>query len=73
MMKSETSNTVPPPGHGLDEGRYIYRPYRTDKNGNVLWAKNYGLKAWRIWAPTGRPATNDPTSVPVAANDPSNE
>ena len=27
---------------------FIYRPYRTLPNGTVLWAKNYGLKAWKI-------------------------
>jgi hypothetical protein len=27
---------------------YIYRPYRTLKNGVKLWAYRYGLKAWRI-------------------------
>jgi len=27
---------------------YIFRATRTDKNGNVLYARNYGLRAWRI-------------------------
>jgi len=26
----------------------IWRPYRTLPNGTVLWAKDYGLKAWPI-------------------------
>ncbi len=61
-MSSNTSETTPPPpGHSLDDGHYIYRPHRVDKRtGNVLWAKNYGLKAWRIWVPNDRPPANDP-------------
>lgn len=27
---------------------YIFRPWRRTKDGQVLWAKDYGLKAWRI-------------------------
>ena len=28
---------------------YVYRPWRRNpKTGKVLWAKDYGLKAWRI-------------------------
>lgn len=31
---------------------YIYRAWRRDpKTGKVLWAKDYGLKAWRIPVP----------------------
>ena len=30
-------------------GHYIYCAYRTLKDGTRLYAKNYGLKAWRIW------------------------
>ena len=29
--------------------RLIFRPYRTLPNGKVLWARNYGLRAWPIW------------------------
>lgn len=33
-----------PPGK-----RYVFRPYRTDpRTGKVLWAREYGLKAWPI-------------------------
>lgn len=39
--------------HGTDENRpgykLIFRPYRKDKDGKVIWAKAYGLKAWPIW------------------------
>ena len=29
--------------------RYIYRPWRRcPSTGRVLWARHYGLKAWRI-------------------------
>lgn len=27
---------------------HIWRPWRTLPNGTVIWAKNYGLKAWKI-------------------------
>jgi hypothetical protein len=28
---------------------YIYRPWRKDPvSGKILWAKDYGLRAWRI-------------------------
>ena len=30
-------------------GHYVYCAYRTLKDGTRLYAKNYGLKAWRIW------------------------
>ncbi len=34
----------PPPGQ-----KYIFRPWRKcPKTGKVLWARNYGLKAWPI-------------------------
>ena len=34
----------PPPGY-----RYVFRPWRTDpRTGRVLYAANYGLKAWPI-------------------------
>jgi|GEM_PF-1763359 len=28
--------------------RYIFRAWRTGRDGERLWAKDYGLKAWRI-------------------------
>lgn len=29
--------------------KFIYRPYRKDPStGKLIWAKNYGYKAWRI-------------------------
>ncbi len=28
--------------------RYIFRAWRTGRDGTRLWAKDYGLKAWRI-------------------------
>jgi hypothetical protein len=31
------------------EGAVIFRPWRRDpKTGAILWAKNYGLRAWAI-------------------------
>lgn len=28
--------------------RWIFRPWRKLPDGTILWAKNYGKKAWRI-------------------------
>jgi hypothetical protein len=40
------------PPQGAEFGRkakyYIFRPWRTLPDGTKLWAKDYGLKAWRI-------------------------
>lgn len=33
------------------EGHYIFRKWRTDKNGNRIYAKTYGKKAFKIWIP----------------------
>lgn len=35
-----------PPGMKL-----VFRPYRTLANGQVLWAKHYGLRAWPMLVP----------------------
>jgi len=33
-----------------DEGKVlIFRPYRRDKNGKLIIARNYGLKAFPMW------------------------
>ena len=32
-----------PPGMKL-----IFRPWRRDKNGKIMWAKTYGLRAWPL-------------------------
>jgi hypothetical protein len=37
-----------PPKKPAKEAGVIFRPYRTLPNGQVLWAKTYGLKAWAI-------------------------
>lgn len=32
-----------------NDKEFIFRPWRKDsKSGEILWAKNYGLKAWKI-------------------------
>ncbi len=36
----------PPPGY-----RYIFRPWRRDESGRVIYASSYGLKAWPILVP----------------------
>lgn len=28
--------------------RWIFRPWRKLPDGTILWAKNYGKKAWKI-------------------------
>jgi hypothetical protein len=38
------NNLVVPPGK-----RLVFRPYRTDpRTGKVLWAAQFGLRAWPI-------------------------
>lgn len=37
-----------------DEGHFIFRPYIT-RNGERIWARRYGLRAWRIWVPAPPP------------------
>lgn len=36
----------PPPGY-----RYIFRPWRRDRNGRVVYAYQFGLKAFPILVP----------------------
>lgn len=31
-----------------DETKYIFRPYRTLPDGRVIWARQYGKKAFKI-------------------------
>lgn len=42
---------------------YIFRPYRDLPDGRRLWAKTYGLKAWRI--PVYADETDVTTSQPM--------
>jgi len=35
--------------------RLIFRPWRRTKDGRILWAWKYGLKAWPIWVDDDRP------------------
>lgn len=36
----------------IPEGmKVVFRPYRTLPNGQVLWAKQYGLRAWPMLVP----------------------
>ena len=37
---------VAPPGW-----MYVFRPWITSPSGQILWARNYGLKAWPILVP----------------------
>lgn len=40
---------------GEEEGRkLIFRPWRRMPDGSILWARNYGLKAWPIWVSTAK-------------------
>lgn len=34
--------------HGKKNVRYVFRPWRRDRSGKKIWAKDYGLKAWPI-------------------------
>ena len=31
---------------------YIFRAWRLTKDGEKLWTRDYGYKAWRIWVST---------------------
>ncbi len=42
-MSEKTSSKL------IDGVRYVFRPWRTcPRTGRKIWAKEYGLKAWRI-------------------------
>ncbi len=41
-----TQSVSVPAGH-----RVIFRTWYTDKNGNRVYAKDYGFKAWRLVVP----------------------
>ena len=47
-MDKKKKITVPP-GYKL-----VFRPWKTDKNGNRLYAANYGFKAWPLLIPIGK-------------------
>ncbi len=34
---------------GPKKGSLIFRPYIRTKDGRIIWAKSYGLKAFPIW------------------------
>ena len=41
--------SLPPPPKGY---RYVFRPWRKDPcSGRILYAANYGLKAWPLLIP----------------------
>lgn len=33
---------------------YIFRAWRTDKDGNRVYAKTYGKRAFKIWIPDNK-------------------
>jgi hypothetical protein len=35
-----------------EQGYWIFRPYITLRNGKIIWAYQYGLRAFRIWIAT---------------------
>jgi hypothetical protein len=42
--------------------RYVFRPWRRcPRTGEKLWAKNFGLKAWRIPVSDGDERGGDPS------------
>ncbi len=51
-MSHVYDDTQPPEGE-RDGWKLIFRPCRTLPNGTVLWARNYGLRAWPIWVRVG--------------------
>lgn len=44
----------------MDNVTHTYSPYITLKNGRRLWAKQYGLRAFRIPVRTPEPGQDDP-------------
>ena len=53
-IKMTSSEKPPSDSEPPGEPTYIFRPWRRLPDGTVLWAKQFGKKAWRI---------------PVSAND----
>lgn len=36
------------------KGHYIFRAWRIDKDGNRVYAKTYGKRAFKIWIPDNK-------------------
>jgi len=47
---TDDSKTAKGPGH------WIFRAWIT-RNGERVWARDHGLKAWRIWVPANSGST----------------
>jgi hypothetical protein len=52
VSKRKPTKRDPPSG-------FIFRPYITLPNGRVIYAKNYGLKAFKIAVPAANDNQND--------------
>lgn len=49
---------------------YIFRTKRTLKDGSVIYAKDYGLKAFKIWIGPGKEPEKQKYSTGVCATNP---
>ena len=52
-MADKKKLVKPAPVKPTDKQQYIFRPWRTTPDGKVLFARDYGLRAWKI------PVTNE--------------
>jgi hypothetical protein len=57
MAKKRHSKRESHSTRGSKAGYYIFRAWKLDpKTGEKMWAKDHGLKAWKIWVPfDGKP------------------
>lgn len=47
-------NRPPHRNRGMTHGYFIYRAWKLHpRTGEKMWAKDHGLKAWKIWVPYG--------------------
>lgn len=43
----------------------IFRPYRTLPDGRIIWAKNYGKKAWPIYVDDEKSIEDSKSDAPL--------
>lgn len=54
-----------PPADPVPEATetFIFRPWRKLPDGTILWAKNFGKKAWKIPVSAATPTSAPPTTA----------
>ena len=48
MTKKKKTPETPVPAKPAKAEQYIYRPWRKTPDGKILFARDYGLRAWKI-------------------------